>query len=69
MADFQAEQEEYDQFVRENFLMFYLAYQMYGETTSAEVGEPDNSPPQFSLSRFVTMRNQRRVALSKKHKA
>lgn len=56
MADFQAQQEEDDQFVRENFLVFYLAYQMYGETTSAEVGKQDESPPQFSLSKFVAMR-------------
>ena len=61
-------EEEYEHFVRENFLMFYLDYQRNGETTSAEVGEQDNSPSQFSLSRFVTMRNQRRVALRMKHK-
>ena len=66
--EFRAQLEEYEHFVRENFLMFYLDYQRNGETTSAEVGEQDNSPSQFSLSRFVTMRNQRRVALRMKHK-
>jgi hypothetical protein len=69
MAEFQAQQEEYDQFVRENFLMFYLAYQRNGETVSAEVGEQDKSPPRFSLSEFVTMRNHHRVTLSKRRKA
>jgi len=68
MAEFRAQREEYDHFVREHFLVFYLDHQRRGETTSTEVGEQDNSPPQFSLSRFVTMRNQRCVALRKKHK-
>lgn len=51
-----AAEEEYEHFVRENFLMFYLAYQRSGETVSAEVGEQDKSPPRFSLSKFVAMR-------------
>ena len=54
--EFRAQLEEYEHFVRENFLMFYLAYQRSGETTSAEVGKQDESPPQFSLSKFVAIR-------------
>jgi len=69
MAEFRAQLEEYEHFVREHFLVFYLDCQRRGETTSAEVGEQDRSQPGFSLREFVAKRNQHRVTSSKRHKA
>lgn len=43
MEDLQA------QYIAENPLTYYAACQLYGETKSSEVGDPDPSPQRFSL--------------------
>ena len=41
------------EFIAEHPLTYYLACQMYGETTSAEVGEPVTKLKPFSLAEFA----------------
>ena len=55
MEEWATKQEEYDHYVREHFLSFYVTYVRDGTTKSAIVGEPDTSAPQFSLREYVVM--------------
>jgi len=49
MDDIETEEDKFQGWVHENPLQHYAAAQMYGETVSTEMGEPDKTPPQFSL--------------------
>ena len=45
--------EEAEHYYKEHPLEVYMASEMYGDTKSAEVGEPDKSPSTFSLKAYV----------------
>jgi hypothetical protein len=42
-------ESQLDEYLDHNALTYYAACKLFGETKSDEVGEPDTSPPQFSL--------------------
>lgn len=58
-AEFRAYLEQYDAYVKEHFLEYYVYATRRGETKSTDVGEPIETAGEFSLAELVRTKKQR----------